>query len=89
MRAFISISELYSKEYVTLVEKKKNDVKVKLFCVNPSKNLSSIVEGSYSTIIFSATLSPIYYYIELFGGDETSYRMKLPSPFKKENLKIY
>ncbi len=89
IRSFISISELYSKEYVTLVEKNKNDVKVKLFCVNPSKNLSNIVQGSYSTVIFSATLSPINYYIDLLGGNEKSYRMKLPSPFKKENLKIY
>ncbi|MGG7144669.1 ATP-dependent DNA helicase [Clostridium nigeriense] len=89
IRAFISISELYSKEYVTLVEINKNDVKVKLFCVNPSKNLSKIVKGSYSTTIFSATLTPINYYIDLLGGDEKSYRMKLPSPFKKENLKIY
>ena len=89
IRAFISISELYSKEYVTLVEINKNDVKVKLFCVNPSKNLSKIVKGSYSTTIFSATLTPINYYIDLLGGDDKSYRMKLPSPFKKENLKIY
>ena len=89
IRAFISISELYSKEYVTLVEINKNDVKIKLFCVNPSKNLSKIVQGSYSTIIFSATLTPINYYIDLLGGDDKSYRMKLPSPFKKENLKIY
>ncbi|MBE6055064.1 MAG: ATP-dependent DNA helicase [Clostridium sartagoforme] len=89
VRAFISISELYSKEYVTLVETYKSDVKVKLFCVNPSKNLSKIVQESYSTIIFSATLSPINYYIDLLGGDEKSYRMKLPSPFKKENLKVY
>lgn len=89
IRAFISISELYSKEYVTLVEINKNDVKVKLFCVNPSKNLAKIVKGSYSTTIFSATLTPINYYIDLLGGDDKSYRMKLPSPFKKENLKIY
>lgn len=89
IRAFVSISELYSKEYVTLVEINKNDVKIKLFCVNPSKNLSKIVQGSYSTIIFSATLTPINYYIDLLGGDDKSYRMKLPSPFKKENLKIY
>lgn len=89
IRAFISISELYSKEYVTLVDINKNDVKIKLFCVNPSKNLSKIVQGSYSTIIFSATLTPINYYIDLLGGDDKSYRMKLPSPFKKENLKIY
>ena len=89
IRSFISISELYSKEYVTLVEVNKNDVKVKLFCVNPSKNLSKIVQESYSTIIFSATLTPINYYIDLLGGDEKSYRMKLPSPFEKEHLKIY
>lgn len=89
IRAFISISELYSKEYVTLVELNQNDVKVKLFCVNPSKNLSKIVQGSYSTTIFSATLTPINYYIDLLGGDEKSYRMKLPSPFKVENFKVY
>jgi DNA excision repair protein ERCC-2 len=89
IRSFISISELYSDEYVTLVEQDKNNVKVKLFCVNPSKNLSKIVQGSYSTIIFSATLTPINYYIDLLGGDDKSYRMKLASPFKKDNLKIY
>ena len=89
LRSFVSIAELYSKEYVTLVEIDKNDVKVKLFCVNPSKNLSKIIQGSYSTIVFSATLTPINYYIDLLGGDDKSYRMKLPSPFKKENLKVY
>ncbi|MDV4152601.1 ATP-dependent DNA helicase [Clostridium sp. AL.422] len=89
VKAFISISELYDKEYVTLVELIQNDVKVKLFCVNPSKNLSKIVQGSYSTTIFSATLTPINYYIDLLGGNDKSYRMKLPSPFRKENLKVY
>ena len=60
-----------------------------MFCVNPSKNLSKVVQESYSTTIFSATLTPINYYIDLLGGDDKSYRIKLPSPFKKENLRIY
>lgn len=90
IRSFIAISEIYSeKEYVTLVELNKNDVKVKLFCVNPSKNLSKIIQEAHSTTIFSATLTPIKYYIDVLGGDDNSYRMKLPSPFKKENLKVY
>ena len=90
IRSFIAISEIYSeKEYVTLVELNKNDVKVKLFCVNPSKNLSKIIQEAHSTTIFSATLTPIKYYIDVLGGDDKSYRMKLPSPFKKENLKVY
>lgn len=88
IRSFINISELYNEEYVTLVELNKNDVKLKLFCVNPSKNLSKVVQKTYSTIIFSATLSPINYYIDLLGGNDKSYRLKLQSPFKKENLKV-
>ena len=88
IRSFINISELYNEEYVTLVEINKNDVKLKLFCVNPSKNLSKVVQKTYSTIIFSATLSPINYYIDLLGGNDKSYRLKLSSPFKKENLKV-
>lgn len=90
IRSFIAISEIYSeKEYATLVELNKNDVKVKLFCVNPSKNLSNIIQEAHSTAIFSATLTPIKYYIDVLGGNDKSYRMKLPSPFKKENLKVY
>lgn len=88
-RKFISASELYDDNYVTLIKEENRDLIVRLFCVNPSKNLSKIIQGSYSSIIFSATLSPLSYYIDLLGGDSKSYRMKLDSPFKKENLKIY
>ena len=63
-------------------------MKLKLFCVNPSENLAKVVQKTYSTIIFSATLSPINYYIDLLGGNDKSYRLKLQSPFKKENLKV-
>ncbi|WP_300382212.1 ATP-dependent DNA helicase [Clostridium sp.] len=89
IRNFISASELYDDNYITLIKEENRDLIVKLFCVNPSKNLSKIIQGSYSSIIFSATLSPLIYYIDLLGGDSKSYRMKLDSPFKKENLKIY
>lgn len=89
IRSFLSVVELYSHEYVTLVEIDKSEVRVKLFCVNPSKNLLSTVRGSYSTILFSATLTPLNYYIDLLGGNEDSYRMTLASPFEKENFKTY
>lgn len=29
------------------------------------------------------------YYIDLLGGDDKSYRLRLDSPFKKENLKTF
>ncbi|MBB6625122.1 ATP-dependent DNA helicase [Clostridium gasigenes] len=89
IRSFLSVAELYSEEYVTLVEVDKSEVRVKLFCVNPSKNLANVVRESYSTILFSATLTPLNYYIDLLGGNKDSYRMTLASPFKKENFEIY
>ncbi|MGL5086271.1 MAG: ATP-dependent DNA helicase, partial [Clostridium sp.] len=52
-------------------------------------NLQGIVKGSYASIIFSATLTPLNYYIDLLGGNDESYRMTLGSPFKKENFKTY
>lgn len=89
VRSFIAVSELYSDEYVTILEADKSEVKIKLFCVNPSKNLSSIVQKSYSTIIFSATLTPLRYYIDLLGGDEKSYRVRIDSPFDPNNFNTY
>lgn len=88
-RNFMSIKELYDGNYVTLVEEIKNSVNIKLYCINPSKNLEQIINGSHASILFSATLSPINYYIDLLGGDlDKTYRLRLPSPFPKENLKV-
>ena len=89
VRSFVSLSELYSKQYTTILKKEKNEFSIKIFCIDPSKNIGEVINGSYSTVIFSATLSPIKYYIDLLGGSESSFRVKFSSPFKKENLSTY
>ena len=88
-RSFVNINELYSDKYNTIIEKAKNDLKVKIFCIDPSDNIKKIISSSYATILFSATLWPMKYYIDLLGGDDKSYRLRLDSPFKKENLKTF
>ena len=88
-RSFVALNELYSKEYTTILTKDRSELIIKIFCIDPSKNVGTIIKQSFSTIVFSATLAPIKYYIELLGGDDNSYRFNLGSPFKKENLKVY
>ena len=61
-RSFVSINELYSDKYNTIIEKAKNDLKVKIFCIDPSDNIKKIISSSYATILFSATLWPMKYY---------------------------
>lgn len=89
INAFNGTMQLYDKNYVTCMKKESKEFQLTLFCVDPSKNLKEYLSKCYSIILFSATMSPIKYYIDMLGGDEKSYRLKLPSPFKKENLKVY
>lgn len=83
---FLRILELYDERYVTYTEKISKDVKLKMFCLDPSYLLSEAVKRGKSAIFFSATLNPLEYYKEILGGNEEDYLMSLPSPFEKDNL---
>ena len=83
---FLKISELYDDKYITYVEKSHSDVKLKLFCLDPSYLLSEAVKRGKSSIYFSATLNPLNYFCEILGGDESDYKITLKSPFKTSNL---
>lgn len=84
---FLGISEYYGDEYVTYVYTNKNEVNITLFCIDPSDKIKSVTDRVKGTIIFSATISPLDYYMELLGGNEDSYRLRLDTPFDKEKLK--
>ena len=89
VNAFVSTMQLYDENYITCIEKESQELNLTLNCVNPAKNLKEYLSKCYSVIFFSATISPIKYYISMLGGQDTTYRLKLPSPFKKENLKVH
>ncbi|MBL4931476.1 ATP-dependent DNA helicase [Clostridium paridis] len=86
LNTFINISGFYDENYLTIVKLDGEELILKLFCINPSKNLREGMNRSNSKIVFSATLSPGNYFIELLGGSEESYKMSLPSPFPEKNL---
>ena len=84
--SFIRTSEDYDEKYITYGENLFEDTKLKLFCLDPSHLLREAMKRGKASILFSATLMPMDYYIEILGGDENSYKMKLQSPFDRENL---
>lgn len=89
MYSFMTISQMYDKNYVTIVKNKDKNVYLNLFCVNTADNLKKCIDKCYAVIFFSATFSPITYYIKMLGGNDNTYRVKLSSPFEKSNLKTY
>lgn len=82
---FIKILELYDERYITYVEKINKDVKIKLFCIDPSYLLSEILKKGKATVFFSATLLPMNYYHHILGGREDDKFICLDSPFDVRN----
>jgi DNA excision repair protein ERCC-2 len=85
--SFLRTSESYDKRYVTY-QQSRNDFIVKLFCLDPSLRLREALERGRAAILFSATLSPMDYFMNILGGEETSYKLSLSSPFPPGNLHL-
>lgn len=86
---FLTISELYGEEYFTYVELNKDDLELCIYCVDSSDRIKRIVDKCRAAIFFSATLEPFQYFIKALGGSCDDYRIRLSSPFPKENLQVY
>ena len=87
---FLEMYELVDENYVIYSEMESDGSFIlKLFCVNPAKNLRECMMRGRSTILFSATLLPIQYYKTLLGADEGDYEVYAKSVFRPEKLGIY
>ena len=86
IRMFLFVFERLDDNYISYCEILEDGrFMMKLFCVNPSKNLCETLNKGNSTVFFSATLLPVQYYIELLSGDVSDYTFYINSPFPKEN----
>lgn len=83
--AFIRICELYDDRYITYAEKVNGDVKLKLYCLDPSHLLKETLKKGRAAIFFSATLIPMDYHKYILGGEDDDYTIYLNSPFPIEN----
>lgn len=86
--SFMKIAEFYDERYVTMMKSTDGGFSVRLYCLDPSKALSECLARGRAATLFSATLTPIDYYAEVLGGDETSKTLTLPSPFPRERLLV-
>ena len=86
---FKNIFEIYTDQYRTLMTGKKTGFGIKLVCLNPGTMLDRKMSAAKSTILFSATLSPLWYFKSILGGRDEDITLRLPSPFPRENLLVF
>lgn len=82
---FLKISEFFDEHFVCLTYNNR-DLIIKLFCTDASLLLQQKIQKAKSAVFFSATLLPMKYYVNLLGGSEGAYTMRMASAFPRENL---
>ncbi len=70
-------------------KRRAENVRVRLFCVDPGRRLRECMEKGRASILFSATMLPITYYKSLLGGTEEDYEIYAQSVFDPEKRGLY
>lgn len=87
---FLFIYEGMQDDYVIYTELTEMDnFLLKLFCVNPARQLKACMDKGRSSILFSATLLPVQYYKKLLGGEGEDYEVYAGSSFDPRRCGLF
>ncbi|MDD2706634.1 MAG: ATP-dependent DNA helicase [Verrucomicrobiae bacterium] len=84
--AFLRVADEHDERHVVCCRHDDRGMAVKLLCLDPSQLLAEALKRGKAALFFSATLTPMEYFVRTLGGEETSPRLRLASPFPRENL---
>lgn len=85
---FLRVAEQFDDSYATCFEVQSKDLRVKLFCIDPSRQVGDALNRCRSAVFFSATLTPLDYFQTMLSS-ESAETLALPSPFPPENLGVF
>ena len=81
---FITVYENLDRCYKIYGEQGTEDYYMKLYCIQPCKNLEECLAQSVSTVFFSATILPVEYYKQVLCGNKEEYAVYIHSPFEEK-----
>ncbi len=89
VRSFLDIYEELDDSYEIYTELEADGrFKIKLYCINTAGKIGQCLEKGRGSILFSATLLPVRYYMGLLSGTEEDYAVYARSPFDIHNKKV-
>lgn len=87
--SFIRIAEQFDPGYAMIAETDGKALRVKLFCMDPSRYLADCWQRCRAAVLFSATLTPAGYFQSILGCGTNVGRLDLDSPFPPGNLAVF
>ncbi|MGN0373986.1 MAG: ATP-dependent DNA helicase [Butyrivibrio sp.] len=88
VNSYNTIHENLDENYIIYAEHAPEGFTIRLFCVNPSGNLSRRIGNGRNGVFFSATLLPINYYKELLSGNREDYAIYADSVFDTSRRRL-
>ena len=85
---FLRVAEKFDESYAACYDLSPGDLRVKLFCIDPSRQIGDALNRCRSAVFFSATLTPLDYFRTMLAC-ESAQALTLPSPFPAENLAVF
>jgi DNA excision repair protein ERCC-2 len=85
----IAVLNLFGPGFSCVIERRQGILRLALVCLDPSRALKPIFGAASSTILFSATLSPVEVTRRVLGLEKDRTRsIVLPPPFPREHRKV-
>lgn len=88
VKKFKAALESFNSSYELFIFLDGNRITAKIFCIDPGKEISKRLALGGSAVFFSATLTPLYYYKSILGGDGASDTLAIDSPFDSDQLSV-
>ena len=88
LKRFYDATVRFDSSYELFVFLEENKVKVRCFCLDPAHEIANRLKLGTSAVFFSGTLSPIYYYKSVLGGERNAEVIETPSPFDSGQLSV-
>ena len=66
---FLRVAEQFDESYAACYEALSNDLRVKLFCIDPSRQIGDALNRCRSAVFFSATLTPLDYFQTMLASE--------------------
>ena len=89
VRAFLEIYEELDDSYEIYVQHdREGRFALKLYCIHTADKIGQCLEKGRASILFSATLLPVQYYMELLSGKSEDYAVYARSTFDPSRKKV-
>ncbi len=86
LRRFCGLSDYYDDRFLTYIQMVEGEISVQLFCLDPAGVLHSAMGRARASVLFSATLKPLDYFVDILGGGKGADTVELPSPYDPARL---